>query len=60
MAALVSAGLTNRQIAGQLKISERTVTTHVGRILGKLGATSRTQVAAWMVEQRNSPAPDVR
>ena len=46
VALLVAGGLTNRQIACELTISERTVTTHVGRILRKLGATSRSRVAA--------------
>jgi non-specific serine/threonine protein kinase len=49
---LIARGLTNRCIADELTISERTVTTHVGHILNKLGATSRAQVAAWAVEQR--------
>ena len=52
VALLLAGGLTNRQIAGELTISERTVTTHVERILRKLGATSRSQVAARMVRQR--------
>jgi DNA-binding NarL/FixJ family response regulator len=33
-------------------ISQRTVETHVDRILGKLGFTSRLQVASWMAEQQ--------
>lgn len=52
---LIARGLTNRQIAHELTISERTVTTHVGRILNKLEATSRAQVATWIVEQRLLP-----
>jgi predicted ATPase/DNA-binding SARP family transcriptional activator/DNA-binding CsgD family transcriptional regulator len=55
VALLVARGLTNRQIASQLSISERTVTTHVDHILTKLGAASRAQVAAWVVEQRPLP-----
>ena len=55
VALLIARGLTNRRIASELTISERTVTTHVNHILGKLGATSRTQVAAWVVEQRVLP-----
>jgi len=34
-------------IAETLVISERTVESHVGNILAKLGFTSRTQVASW-------------
>jgi len=52
VAFLLAGGLTNRQIAYELTISERTVTTHVDRILRKLGAASRSQVAAWVVRQR--------
>jgi predicted ATPase/DNA-binding SARP family transcriptional activator/DNA-binding CsgD family transcriptional regulator len=55
VARLVARGLTNRQIAGELTISERTVTTHVDHILRKLGATSRAQVAAQIVKQRLFP-----
>ncbi len=55
VALLLAGGLTNRQIAGELTISERTVTTHVDRILRKLGAASRSQVAAWAVRQRLLP-----
>ena len=43
----VAAGLTNREIAERLVLSERTVETHVQHILTKLGFRSRTQVAAW-------------
>jgi DNA-binding NarL/FixJ family response regulator len=55
VALLVAAGLTNRRIAGELTISERTVTTHVDRILRKLGATSRSQVAARVTGRRLLP-----
>ena len=44
VAALLRRGLTNRQIAEQLVIGERTVETHVERILRKLGLSSRVQV----------------
>lgn len=40
---LVAAGLANREIAGHLSISERTVKFHVSAILAKLGAGNRTQ-----------------
>jgi predicted ATPase/DNA-binding CsgD family transcriptional regulator len=43
---LIAGGLTNRQIAGLLFIAQRTVDTHVGHILAKLGCSNRTQVAA--------------
>ncbi len=47
VAALVADGLTNRQIAERLVISERTAGNHVAHILTKLGLTSRSQVAVW-------------
>jgi DNA-binding CsgD family transcriptional regulator len=40
-------GMSNRDIAEELVLSVRTVDTHVQRILGKLGFTSRAQIAAW-------------
>lgn len=40
---LLARGLANKEIARDLGISEDTVKTHVSRILGKLGAQSRTQ-----------------
>ena len=46
IASLIAEGLTNRQIAARLIIAERTVDTHVGRILSKLGCTNRAQAAA--------------
>jgi DNA-binding NarL/FixJ family response regulator len=50
VAALVAGGLSNRQIAGRLLITERTAGAHVEHILGKLGFTSRTQIAIWAAE----------
>ena len=57
VAALVARGLTNRQIAAELFISERTVHTHVRRILRKLGLASRAQITAWVIE-RHPPQED--
>jgi DNA-binding CsgD family transcriptional regulator/tetratricopeptide (TPR) repeat protein len=47
IAALIARGLTNRQIAAALHISERTAENHVQHILTKLGLHTRTQIAAW-------------
>ena len=52
VAALVARGLTNRQIASELHLSERTVENHVSKILRKLGLVSRARVATWATEQR--------
>jgi DNA-binding NarL/FixJ family response regulator len=53
VAALITQGLSNRSIAEELYVSERTVEVHVRRILKKLGLRSRTQIAAWRVTQRS-------
>jgi non-specific serine/threonine protein kinase len=51
IAILVADGRTNRQIAGQLDLSQRTVDAHLRNILGKLDLASRAQLAAWSVER---------
>jgi DNA-binding NarL/FixJ family response regulator len=48
VARLIAEGLGNRGIGARLFISERTVTTHVGNILNKLGFDSRVQIASWI------------
>ncbi len=47
VAALIAEGLSNQEIAARLVISARTAETHVQHIMGKLGFTARTQIAAW-------------
>jgi two-component system, NarL family, response regulator LiaR len=42
---LLARGLTNKQIARELSIADKTVKSHVSNILGKLGVQSRTQAA---------------
>ena len=49
---LVARGLTNRDVAAELGIAEATVKTHLTRVLGKLGATSRTHAVARARELR--------
>jgi predicted ATPase/DNA-binding CsgD family transcriptional regulator len=51
VAALVAQGMSNREIANQLVISERTVESHVANILNKLGFTARTQIGVWAAEK---------
>ena len=41
----VCRGMPNKQIARELGLAEKTVKTHVGHILAKLGVTDRTQAA---------------
>lgn len=52
VARLVSEGLSNRQIAGRLHLSERTAESHVKNICDKLGFNSRSQVAAWVAARK--------
>lgn len=52
VAFFVAQGLTNREIAGALFVSERTAQTHVQHILTKLGFSRRSQIAAWVAERR--------
>ena len=48
IAGLVGEGLSNRQIAERLVISKRTVDAHIEHIYGKLGVSSRVQLASWL------------
>src|SRR5580700_8436739 len=47
---LIAHGRSNKRIALELGISEKTVKTHVGHVLGKLGVTDRTQAAVLAVQ----------
>jgi DNA-binding NarL/FixJ family response regulator len=51
VAQLLAGGLSNREIAGRLYLSERTVDNHVHHILDKLGFDSRVQVATWLARK---------
>ncbi len=44
---LVAAGKTNREIADQLVLSERTVINHLSHVFDKIGVDNRTAAAAW-------------
>ncbi len=59
VAALVAEGLSNREIAERLFISERTAEGHVEQIRNKLGFKSRAQVAAWVASNSTRLAPGV-
>jgi predicted ATPase/DNA-binding CsgD family transcriptional regulator len=52
IAGLLAQGLSNKAIAKSLVIAQRTAETHVANVFVKLGLTSRSQVAAWVAEQR--------
>jgi two-component system, NarL family, response regulator LiaR len=49
--ALIARGMPNKLIARELEISEKTVKTHVGHVLAKLGVTDRTQAALQAVRE---------
>src|SRR5580700_7283099 len=52
VAALLAEGLTNREIAGRLVLSERTVEGHVEQIRLKLGVRTRSQIVAAVLSER--------
>jgi NarL family two-component system response regulator LiaR len=49
--ALLARGRANKAIAFELGVAEKTVKTHVGNILGKLGLSDRTQAALYAVRE---------
>jgi DNA-binding NarL/FixJ family response regulator len=49
VADLAAIGLSNKEIATRLFVSERTVETHIYNILNKLGLNSRTKIAEWVL-----------
>lgn len=51
----VSEGLTNRQVAARLVISEKTVARHLANVYPKIGVSSRTAAAAW-AHQETQPS----
>lgn len=53
IAGLVAEGLTNREIAERLVLSERTVEGHIANLFAKVNVNSRTQLATWFM--RSSP-----
>jgi len=58
VALLVAQARSNRQIAAELVLSERTVESHVRAILAKTGHTNRTELAAqWRMAPGTPPAP---
>ncbi len=54
---LVGRGMSNKEIATELFISERTARSHVSNVLGKLGLASRTQAAVYAVEHGLAAKP---
>ena len=46
----VARGMANKEIAEQLKVSQRTIESHVSNMLGKTGLHNRTELARWAIE----------
>lgn len=57
---LIARGLSNKQIAGELRLGLRTVESHVSNLLGKLGLASRTEAALYAVSHRVAPLDQPR
>ncbi|MEB3883469.1 response regulator transcription factor [Lyngbya sp. CCY1209] len=49
---LVARGLGNREISKMMKVSQRTVESHVSNMLGKTGLHNRTELARWALESQ--------
>jgi DNA-binding NarL/FixJ family response regulator len=57
VAGIIARGLSNREIAAALTITEKTAANHVDHILTKLDLHSRTQVAVWAVQHGLDTGP---
>jgi DNA-binding NarL/FixJ family response regulator len=51
VAILVAQGLTNRQIARELVVTERAAANHIEHILNRLQMNTRTEIGVWAAEQ---------
>jgi predicted ATPase/DNA-binding NarL/FixJ family response regulator len=58
VAGLVASGLSNREIAARLVISQRTVDAHVNHIFAKLGVSSRVQLTRRLTDRAAQALPD--
>jgi non-specific serine/threonine protein kinase len=56
VSALIARGMTNREIATSLSISEKTVASHIAHIMNKLIVRSRTEIAVWAVGRGLGPS----
>ena len=51
VASLIAQGKSNRDIAEAMVLSRRTVETHIGNIMAKLGFERRAQIIVWAIEK---------
>jgi DNA-binding CsgD family transcriptional regulator len=56
VARLVARGLTNREIAGELRITARTAASHLEHIRAKLGMSRRSEIATWVATIQDQDA----
>ena len=56
---LIAAGRSNKEIAHDLAVAEKTVKTHVSNVLSKLGVADRTQAALYAVQHGLAEPPPV-
>lgn len=59
IADLVRAGFSNKRIALELRLAERTITTYMSVIFQKLGVANRTGLAVWALKQSSSQVEGV-
>ncbi len=50
----VARGMANREIAEELRVSQRTIESHVSNMLGKTGLHNRTELARWAIESQRA------
>ncbi len=50
----VARGMANREIAEELRVSQRTIESHVSNMLGKTGLHNRTELARWAIENQKA------
>jgi DNA-binding NarL/FixJ family response regulator len=55
---LIAAGRSNKEIARDLSVAEKTVKTHVSNVLSKLGVADRTQAAVYAVQHGLASPPE--
>jgi DNA-binding NarL/FixJ family response regulator len=51
---LVSQGMSNREIAEKLNVSQRTIESHVSNMLNKTNLHNRTELARWAMESNRT------
>ncbi|MEB3274163.1 MAG: response regulator transcription factor [Prochlorothrix sp.] len=50
----VARGMSNRDVAEQMGVSQRTIESHVSNMLGKTGLNNRTELARWAIESKKA------